>query len=61
MYDNRSKIKVKKFSNLIFNGVFEGRVLLWRVQFNENVILMSKACIEVIIFCQHDLLEFYHI
>ena len=31
------------------------------VQFDENVILMLKACIEVIIFCQHDLLEFYHI
>lgn len=36
-------------------------VQLWRVQFDENVILMLKACIEVIIFCQHDLLEFYHI
>lgn len=48
---------------ILIKEVFLGHrsATLTRVQFDENVILMLKACIEVIIFCQHDLLEFYHI
>ena len=53
------KFKIDQFWSK--RSLMDIEVQLWRVQFDENVILMLKACIEVIIFCQHDLLEFYHI